>query len=147
MSEPKARIDRFVGDFAFLSNFYPSPIIVNGKAYKTIEAAYQAAKTLDPVSQEMIRNAKTPAIAKKLGQAVVLRQDWDKIKFNIMRDLIKKKFENAFLRPMLLATEDAELVENNHWNDVCWGVCRGVGENWLGRMLMEERDSIKKELQ
>jgi predicted NAD-dependent protein-ADP-ribosyltransferase YbiA (DUF1768 family) len=47
---------------------------------------------------------------------------------------------------MLLATDEADLVEGNHWNDTFWGVCRGVGQNWLGRILMDERASIREAL-
>ena len=137
-----ATIDRFVGDFAFLSNFYGSVIYVNGQRYDTVEHAYQAAKTLDVGSQRLIREAKTAALAKKLGQAVELRPDWDVVKLPIMEDLIRKKFENPFLRPLLVATADAELIEGNHWNDTFWGICRGNGQNWLGKTLMKIRSEI-----
>jgi len=46
----------------------------------------------------------------------------------------------------LLQTGDAKLVLNNKWNDKFWGVCRGVGENWLGKILMEVRDELRKQL-
>lgn len=93
----------------------------------------------------MIREAATPGQAKKLGQGVSLRPDWESVKVDLMRTFVRKKFENPFLRPLLLATGDAELVEGNTWNDTFWGVCRGRGQNWLGRILMEVRDEIRKE--
>lgn len=138
-------VDRFVGDFAFLSNFYRSVIYVDGRRYATVEHAYQAAKTSDVASRELIRKAKTPSLAKKLGQAVTLRADWDAVRLQVMEDLVRKKFENPFLRPMLLATAGAELVEGNLWNDTFFGVCRGVGQNWLGKLLMKVRDEIADE--
>ena len=67
------KIDSFRGDFAFLSNFYPSSMWYDGRRYKTLEAAYQAQKTLDPVARETIAQAKSPLLAKKLGYAVKLR--------------------------------------------------------------------------
>ena len=139
-------IDRFVGDFAFLSNFHPSTIYFEGVKYPTVEHAYAALKTLDPDAQRLVREAKTPAIAKKLGRSVAIRPDWEEYKFVLMRQLIRKKFENPLLRPMLLATEDAELVEVNYWNDCVWGVCRGVGENHLGKILMDTRQEINDEI-
>jgi predicted NAD-dependent protein-ADP-ribosyltransferase YbiA (DUF1768 family) len=36
-----------------------------------------------------------------------------------------------------------ELVEYNYWGDLYWGVCRGEGENHLGRILMEIRSEIR----
>ncbi len=128
-----------------MSNFYGSSLVFEGKIYKTVEHAYQASKTLDVDVREFVRKAKSPAEAKKLGQSIPLRPDWYDVRVDIMRLLIKEKFENPFLRPLLLETEDAELILNNKWNDKFWGVCRGEGENWLGRILMEERKRIKEE--
>lgn len=82
-------------------------------------------------------------MAKRLGKAVQLPDDWDERKFEVMRELIRKKFENPLLRAMLLATEDAVLVEGNTWNDRVWGVCHGMGQNMLGRILMDVRDEIR----
>lgn len=136
-------IDSFRGDFGFLSNFYEMSIWIDGEKYPSVEHAYQAAKTNDPTTKKLIREAKTPAIAKKLGQSCQLVQGWDSKKIVIMRELIKKKFENPLLRALLLATEDAQLIEGNTWNDRFWGVCRGVGSNWLGKILMEVRKECK----
>ena len=36
-----------------------------------------------------------------------------------------------------------ELIEENWWNDTFWGVCRGVGKNHLGQILMKIRKEIK----
>lgn len=138
-------INSFSGDFRFLSNFYPSPVSVEGELYPTVEHAYQAMKSIDPIVRRTIKRAKTPGEAKKMGRCVELRPGWDGIKVSVMRDLLKKKFENPFLRPQLLATEGALLEEANTWNDRFWGTCRGDGKNWLGRLLMEVRDEIRKE--
>lgn len=139
-------IDRFTSEagYGFLSNFHPSTIYIDGKSYATVEHAYQAHKTLDEASRELIRRAKTPSEAKKLGQGVQLRSDWEDVKIDLMRSFIRQKFENPFLRPQLLDTGDAELIENNYWNDRFWGVCRGVGQNWLGKILMEVRDEMRR---
>lgn len=141
----QATIDSFRGDFGFLSNFFESSIWIDGVQYKTVEHAYQAAKAHDEVTKKMIREAKTPAIAKKLGYSCQLPPDWEDRKVEVMRRLVREKFKNPLLRAMLLVTEDAELVEGNTWNDRFWGVCRGVGHNWLGRILMEIREECKKE--
>lgn len=140
-------IDRFTKEsgYDFLSNFYMATVRFDGKLYPSVEHAYQAAKTLDNISRDIIRKAKTPSDAKKLGQGLEIRPDWNDVRLDIMRGLIREKFENPFLRPLLLATGDAALILNNKWNDKFWGVCRGTGENWLGKILMEERNRIKEE--
>jgi hypothetical protein len=145
----KRTIDRFTKEagYDFLSNFYPSTVAFEGRLYPTVEHAYQASKTKDTTLREMIRKSKDPMTAKKLGQGLVIRSDWGDVKIDIMKQLIREKFENPFLRPLLLATENAELILNNKWNDKFWGVCRGTGENWLGRILMEERNRIQEELE
>lgn len=140
-------IDRFTKEsgYDFLSNFYMATVRFDGKLYPSVEHAYQASKTLDNISREIIRKAKTPSDAKKLGQGLEIRTDWHDVRIDIMRSLIREKFENPFLRPLLLSTGDAALILNNKWNDKFWGICRGTGENWLGKILMEERNRIKEE--
>ena len=141
----KNTIDNFRGDFSFLSNFYEATIYVDGERYRSVEHAYQAHKTLDPWSRRLVRLAPSAAEAKKLGKSVPLRKDWDDVKVDLMRSFIRKKFENPFLRPLLLATGDVELIEGNTFGDTFWGVCRGTGQNVLGKILMEVRNEIKVE--
>lgn len=138
-------IDSFRGDFGFLSNFYEASIWVDGERYPSVEHAYQAAKAGDETTKKMIREAKTPGIAKRLGQACRLAADWDTRKVSVMRTLVREKFKNPLLRSLLLATDNATLVEGNTWNDTTWGVCRGKGQNLLGKILMEIRDECRHE--
>lgn len=137
-------ISKFKNIHYFLSNFYPSPIIYKDHEYPTVEHAYQAAKTLDHEAAEEIRYSSSPVVAKKLGRKVVVRGDWDKVKVPIMRDLLARKFAvGSPLAALLLSTGDEELKEGNWWGDTFWGVCNGVGENWLGKLLMERRIFLK----
>jgi ribA/ribD-fused uncharacterized protein len=140
-------IDRFTKEsgYDFLSNFYRSTVRYEGRLYPTVEHAYQAAKSLDDGVREMIRRQPDPMQAKKMGQGIQRRTDWDDVRVDIMRSLVHEKFENPFLRPRLKETGTAMLVMGNRWNDTFWGVCRGTGENWLGRILMEERSRIEQE--
>jgi ribA/ribD-fused uncharacterized protein len=142
---PPTIIDKFRGDFGFLSNFYESSVWLDKVQYRSVEHAYQAAKACDESTRMLIREAKTPSIAKHLGKSCQLPHDWDKKKVEIMRQLVHEKFKNPLLRSMLLATADAQLVEGNTWNDTFWGVCRGKGQNWLGKILMDVREKCKKE--
>lgn len=144
-SEVPATIDLFRFEFGFLSNFHEASIWVDGERFPSVEHAYQASKATEESTRKLIREARTPAIAKKLGYSCKLPADWDTKKIGIMRRLVREKFKNPLLRSMLLATEGANLVEGNTWNDRFWGVCRGSGQNWLGKILMEVRDECRKE--
>jgi ribA/ribD-fused uncharacterized protein len=141
------KIAVFKGGYRFLSNFYYAPVVFDGEEYRTIEHAYQAAKTLDKSEREMIRNSRTPGRAKTLGKEMAtLRKDWQDIKISIMTDLVNQKFtKHSDLKEKLLATGDAEIQEGNWWGDTFWGVDidTGVGENNLGKILMKVREHLK----
>lgn len=138
-------ISEFDKEFAFLSNFYPSPITVWGMSFPTVEHFFQAAKTTNVDEMKKIASAATPGQAKRLGRAAILRPDWDNIKIDIMRMGLEEKFKDPVLRAKLLDTGDKILVEGNWWHDNTWGDCkcekcsRVLGHNILGKLLMEIR--------
>jgi ribA/ribD-fused uncharacterized protein len=136
-------IDDFRDDYAALSNFAPAWVWLEGRRYPSVEHAYQAAKTLDICKRAEIREARSAGEAKRLGQAVALRPDWDDARLGIMRRLLVQKFDQAKFAEVLLSTGDAQLIEGNDWGDVFWGVCRGSGKNYLGRMLMDIRHELR----
>ena len=116
------KIDSFKGNYDFLSNFYMVEVEYEGLIYPSTEHAYQAAKSLNKKAREAIRDASTPNRAKKMGQKVTLRKDWEMVKLQVMYDLLLKKFAHDDLKAKLLATGQAELVEGNWWGDTYWGV-------------------------
>jgi ribA/ribD-fused uncharacterized protein len=133
-------IDSFSGQYRFLSNFWAAPTTVIGIEYMSSEAAYQACKTTDlEVRQQFTKLA--PNEAKKLGQQIQLRLDWTLVtKIECMELVLRAKFgRNPFLLDKLVATGNAQLIEGNTWGDTFWGVCRGRGTNYLGKLLMEIR--------
>jgi ribA/ribD-fused uncharacterized protein len=125
-----------------LSNFAPLTLRVRGLAYPSVEHAFQATKTLCPEERVRVQQAATPADARKLGQAVTLREDWDEVRVEVMEGLLRAKFRVPEYRDALLATGNALILEGNAWRDTFWGVCQGVGENHLGRLLMQIREDI-----
>lgn len=141
MSEP---IRGFTGSYSWLSNFHPVAIFLHDGMYPTVEHAYQASKTFDPDDRRRIKNAHTPGQAKRMGRGIYLQHDWEKIKHSVMLGLIRQKFREAEfgLYNQLLATGDAEIIEDNTWGDTYWGVCKGVGENHLGKIIMQVRKEI-----
>ena len=138
---PPTRDVAFSGDRFFLSNFYPHPFLFNGATYATAEHAFQAAKCVDVGEAVRVRQAPSPASAKQIGRRVQLRADWNEVRVDVMRSVLAAKFSDPDLRTRLIATGEAELVEENTWGDRFWGRSRGVGRNMLGQLLMELRDS------
>lgn len=141
---PLRKIEEFTKEFRFLSNFWIAPVELEGKIYMSVEHAYQAAKTTNPAEREMIRRASEPAMARTYGRkSVKLRPDWEKVKMTVMEDLLRQKFAHPDLRACLLATGDVKLIEGNWWGDTFWGVCKGLGQNHLGKLLMKIRQELQ----
>jgi ribA/ribD-fused uncharacterized protein len=138
-----APILEFRGEYRWLSNFWPAAVVLDGIEYPTVEHAYQAAKTLDRAARECLRSEPRPGQVKRLGRGLLQREDWAQVKLEVMANLLRQKFEHAELRNRLLATGTRQLVEGNTWGDTFWGVCRGEGQNWLGRLLMEIREECR----
>jgi len=155
-------ITKFWAQYRFLSNFYPVYAgIPFGYArpqlrYPTVEHAYQAAKTLDLEWRFRIKNAERPGGAKALGNKCPLRSDWENVRINIMRDLLRSKFAQLSFKTKLLDTGERQLIEGNKWGDQFWGMTweteydEGksvgktlVGENHLGILLMQVRDELR----
>lgn len=135
----------FRGEFDFLSNFYRTPVEFEGFEYPTLEHAFHAAKSSDPDYRRQIQSAVTPARAKAFGRTgCKLPVRWNTIRLDVMDKLVRQKFRfGTDMATRLLATQDAYLEEGNTWNDTFWGVCRGEGENQLGRILMRVRDELR----
>ena len=146
--EDKLCIATFKEDFAFLSNFYESVVIYKKIVYPTVEHFFQAMKTVDVAIRKEIASCTTPGNAKRAGQKVSLRNNWETVKIKVMSEGIRQKFApSSSLSTMLIATFPAHLEEGNWWGDCFWGVDlkTGKGANWLGRLLMTRRAELMKE--
>lgn len=136
----------FKGEYFFLSNFYPIKMVYDGIEYQSSEAAFQAQKTLDIEQRKKFSNL-TPEQSKRLGRSLKLRDDWEKVKDNVMYDILTYKFEDDILKDKLLATGNRVLFEGNTWEDRYWGVVNddGIlhGKNVLGKALMDLRSTIR----
>lgn len=138
-------IDDFNGEYRFLSNFYLSTIKYKGKIYGSSEAAFQAQKTLNEDEKAGFQYL-DPSQSKRAGRCVTLRPDWDKVKDQIMYEIVKEKFSsNSELKEKLIDTRDCFLIEGNTWNDTYWGMCKGIGLNRLGKILMTVRKELENE--
>lgn len=136
-------ITRFREEYAFLSNFYPVNITYEDLNYTSVEAAFQACKTLNP-SKKLAFTGISAKDAKIRGRLLPLRPDWEKVKDGIMYELCWLKFsENEQLKQKLLNTGNQLLIEGNRYGDTYWGMVDGVGENKLGKILMRIREELK----
>lgn len=139
------RIDSFSGKFRFLSNFWLVTVHLDGVPYPSVEHAYQAAKFPEGHGlRVLIHGAVTPAAARKIAHnnRHAMRPDYQDRKLAVMRDLLVEKFSYPHLAEQLASTKGFDLIEGNTWGDTFWGVCNGVGENHLGRLLMRIRDQM-----
>lgn len=140
----------------FLSNFYPYKnkqgdkypekvtVLFEGIEFDCTENAYQAAKTLD-MSIRLEISKMNPFQSKKywIDKEGQVRSDWDDVKDTLMLEFNIQKFHgNKDLWNMLAATGDAELIEGNTWGDIYWGICDGIGQNKLGKILQQIRDTM-----
>ena len=138
-------IKEFKSQYFFLSNFYECPVYYNKLVFCNAEAAFQAQKVIDEKEQYKFINLNASQ-ARKLGKTIVLREDWEEVKDNIMYEIVKRKFTvNKELQQKLIDTKDEELVEGNWWHDTYWGVDSktGIGKNKLGKLLMKVREEVK----
>jgi ribA/ribD-fused uncharacterized protein len=124
----------------FLSNFWECSVVYDGMRYENAEAAFQAQKCVNKTDKYKFI-ALNGAQAKAMGKKIELREDWDVIKLGVMYRVLQAKFaQNPELYNQLKDTGTEEIVEGNWWYDKYWGVCNGVGENHLGKLLMWIRD-------
>jgi len=138
----------FFSQYRWLSNFYPCYVRVFDAVFPSTEHAYQFKKA--PVGKFHPDDViiLTADEVKKWGRRIKVRDDWEKIKVDIMHTCVYAKFtQNPELRKKLLETGQKYLEETNWWNDVEWGVYykTGKGKNMLGNLLMSVRNQIRIE--
>ncbi len=139
----------FRDKLGFLSNFYSIAILYKNNRYRSAEHAYQAAKTISEEDRIFVAAATNPGEAKRRGRKIVIREDWEDVKWKIMWDIVYCKFDqHPNLQEKLLLTNDIKLVEFNTWHDTYYGCCtcnkhNGTGENVLGKILMSVRQIMK----
>lgn len=142
------KINSFRNEYFFLSNFYNCIVEIEGIKFNNAEAAFQAMKCEEKSDREIFKSL-SASEAKRLGRRVKLRPNWNLLRMKYMKEIILDKFNrNSELKEKLLATGNAELIEGNTWNDKFWGVniYTGVGENHLGKILMEVRKELRNAL-
>lgn len=132
----------FFSNFRWLSNYHIADVFFEGRMYKSTEHAYHAAKCREDKDRLQFADYATScAMAKRLGQLINIRPDWEQIKFDVMLQLTVDKYtRHPELRELLLVTGSRYLEESNSWSDIYWGVdTKKGGQNRLGEILMRVR--------
>lgn len=140
-------INEFNGQYLWLSNFWLTTITYEDIVYPSVENAFQASK-YDNSDDRFQFISCSPGIAQRLGRKAKIAdiEKWDANKDDLMKQLISQKFlKGSFLADKLLGTYNFELIDGNTWNDTYWGVCNGIGENRLGKIIMSVRAKIQSD--
>ena len=147
-AKPPAVINFYstAGEYGCFSNFSRHAVHLKGTRWPTSEHYFQAQKFAGTPFADLVRAARDPMAAKRLGgrKDWPLRPDWERVKDDIMRGALVAKFTaHADIRATLLDTGDAQLVERTK-NDSYWGDGGdGSGRNRLGHLLMSVRDELR----
>lgn len=131
-----------------LLNFSSHTVFYKGMSWKTAAHAFQGQKFDDYENKMAVFFAETPYAATLIGSEKKrpLRKDWEKIKDDILKEILTAKvFQHGVVREVLLSTNKAFLVCQNE-NDHYWSNGGdGSGKNIFGKILMEIRDELVKD--
>lgn len=149
------RVCFYEQEFYVLSNFSAFSINWKGRRFPTSEHAYhwekfpQGTRDGELFVRDVIVDAESAHAAFKMaeGWRQLRRPDWDEIKVEVMREILRAKaMQHEYVRRKLLATGDRELVENS-WRDDFWGWGPNRnGQNMLGKLWMEVRAELRAAL-
>lgn len=143
-----AQVFFYEQDFYVLSNFSAFRLTWRGIDFDTAEAAYHWEKFAgsEVWIAKAIRLASSAHEAFKIAESERNRRrpDWDAVRVDIMREILRAKAEqHEYVRRKLLATGDRELVEDS-WRDDFWGWGPNrTGQNMLGKLWMEIRAELR----
>lgn len=147
-------------DNKWLSTFnVANPFKYNDMEYSSVENAFHAQKVDDNDERvdeyrialsTNVADVLEPNIAKKFGgrksfeeNGFTLRQDWDKVKLKIMKEITREYYvSNQEFLDKLINTGNKKLIHSGFRIDDYWGVKKSGGENNHGKILMELREEL-----
>lgn len=145
------KIDNFNGQFDFLNMDYPVKVYFEGKYYRTIFHAFQAARTPLNHLREKIVYADSFQEVFSIASTFQDPPDWAKQRLRVMEQLNRDKFRRySDLREKLKATGKKELINTymeSTPSNLFWGIVKGKGQNKLGNILEMIREDIAKDVE
>ena len=152
-------------EYGCFSNWYHAEFDYAGRHYHNVEQYMMFQKVMmfqQYDLAEKIMQTKDPAKCKKLGRTKFPEFNgdvWDKTCYTIVKRGVKAKFtQNPRIQKILLSTGNSLLAECSP-SDKKWGIGIDIndpkkediskwnGQNLLGRILMEVREELGRELQ
>ena len=144
------------------SNWYRAEFEYAGKRFTSVEQYMMYHKVIMFRQYDLatkILSSDDPSVIKKLGRTHFPEFDaalWEKTCYAIVRRGVRAKFEqNPDILQLLLATDEKILAECS-LKDTKWGIGLAIddpdcyhpsqwnGKNYLGRILMEVRDDLRR---
>ena len=135
-------INRFKGEYDFLSNRFPCRVLWEGLEFRSAEAAFQASKCQDEKERKVYAGCSTDKAILK-GKDQIPYPGWAEAQLGIMESILLAKYEqNPFLMQKLVDTGSCVLLNGNNKQETFWGIdlYSWIGENHLGRIIMNIRD-------
>jgi nicotinate (nicotinamide) nucleotide adenylyltransferase len=135
-------INRFKGEYDFLSNRFPCRVLWEGFEYRSAEAAFQASKCQDEMERRVYASCSTDKAIMK-GKDQIPYQGWEDDQLGIMESILRAKFElNPSLMQKLVDTGNCILLNGNNKQETFWGIdlYSWIGENHLGKIITNIRD-------
>lgn len=132
-------------NFVF-SNFSAHTVFFDGIKYPTVEHAFHAQKFDSPEIKDKFINCSSPLVAWQLARELKpqRRDDWDEVKVDILKDIIRAKIDqHVEVRDALLSTGNEEIIEQNPKDDFWGSGPDGLGQNQTGKLLMELRAELE----
>ena len=144
----------------FLSNFFKCDFVFNGQPYSCVEQGYQCTKAKicgDEKAYHEILKCTLPTDMKRIGGSILTTEKWERLKLEVMEDLIFCKFrQNQTLYNCLINTRPLNLIEcttDYFWgsgclfgsialDEGCW-----EGQNYMGKILVRVRTQLVYELE
>lgn len=138
------------------SNFYPCSLIFEEDEFGSVEHLYQFKQAMASGNEDLAKKIKTAPTAKQafeFAKDITASDDWDKIKLDVMTDIIHLKVDQCSdFEHALLNTKEKLLVEAT--SDCFWAA--GLppklvnvtdpkyypGTNMLGEIMMEIRNDL-----
>lgn len=155
------------GGYAFFwhqwpSNWESSPMLIENTLYNCVEQWMMAEKAKlfgDEETLRKIMESPHPKVHRELGRKVrdYSEEKWDRVRSSVvLRGTLEKYRQNPVLKDLLLATNNVIFVETNPYDKI-WGIgmdgsnpdildsSKWLGQNLLGRIVTEARDTIRRE--
>lgn len=140
-------VKKFEDEFEFLNMFYNCKITIGKLTYLNAYAAYIASKCKNENDKRAFTRL-SGIKAKKKSKSISIRDDWELVKVDVMKEIQKAKFDqNPELKDKLLnidgTIENLVMNSDTFW---CKNMIHNKGKNMLGNILMEIRDDYKNDL-